>query len=73
MTIAPQPKGTLEQKTQAFIDGAGKSRKGKGRALFIRVNEELGERIDQAAQRRGLKPNAFVLSTIMEKLEQEEG
>ena len=82
MTITKKPKSNQnasiaksdEKAVQAFISGAEKTEKETDKkAVIIRFDPELLDRIDTAAKRRGVSRVAWVQFTLSRALDQGEG
>jgi Protein of unknown function (DUF1778) len=76
MAIARNPKSTglahSDPKAEHFIAGAGKHVTEEDQVrkpIQLRLRSDLLERIDRAAERRGITRTAFIVSTVTEKLE----
>ena len=70
MVITQNPKRKIDHKAETFIGRvSAKTRKENKKAIMIRVEPELLERIDGCAKRLGLSRSAFVVSSAAERIE----
>ena len=89
MAIAKKPKRNqtasgkpdTEQAAEAFISGAGaeeksateKKKKGKKIPIMMRFDPHVLEKVDAAAERRGISRSAWIQYTVSRALDQGEG
>ena len=70
MVIAQNPKRKTDQKAETFIARvSARARKENKKAIMVRVEPELLERIDGCAKRLGLSRSAFLVSSAAERIE----
>ena len=70
MVITQNPKRKADQKAKTFISGvSARTQKANKKAIMIRVEPELLERIDSYAKRLGLSRSAFLVSSAAQRIE----